>query len=311
MAHIDLPLYNKCNNCCLMCTNPTDFFSETNFSYYLQKNFLERLKKINPKDLNEISLTGGEPTLHPDFFEILDFIKKHFPKSNITLLTNGRRFYYINFAKNLWRHKNISIAVSLLGHNAITHDAITGTKGSFKQTISGLKNLIFTKIDKSQKIEIRVIACRLNLRFIPKIIKFLKDKFLIVDRVVLIFMEYEGQAIVNKKQVAITYKDIFPVLNQIKKDILAFREFRLYHFPLCVLEPYFWPYVWRTLPAEEISFLPECRKCALKKHCLGIHKGYLKYVKKPEIQPWLSLEGIKIEETGNFYKPINSVYEKN
>ncbi len=311
MAHIDLPLYNKCNNHCLMCTNPTDFSSKTNSSYYLQKGFLERLEKINPEDLNEISLTGGEPTLHPKFFEILDFIRNRFPESLITLLTNGRYFYYIDFAKNLWRHKNLSVAVSLLGHNAVIHDAITRTKGSFEQTISGLKNLILAKTDESQKIEIRVVASRLNLKFIPKIIKFLKNNFLTADRIVLIFMEYEGQAIINKKQVAIAYKDVFPVLSKIKKDILAFREFRLYHFPLCVLDPFFWPYAWRTLPKEEIVFRPKCLKCVFKKYCLGLHKGYLKYVKKSEIQPWLSSKGIKIEETGNFYKPINSVYGKN
>ena len=309
--YIDLAIYNKCNNRCLICTNPTDFFSESNFSYYYQKNFLERLKKINPKSLKEISLTGGEPTLHPDFFGILDYIRNYFPKTHITLLTNGRSFYYRNFTKKLWRYKNISVEVSLFGNNPATHDLITRTKGSFKQTVSGLENLLFLRNSlKKQEVGVRIVICRSNLSAISKIIKFLKNNFITLNRVILIFMEYEGQAIVNRKKVAINYQDVAPVLKQIKKEISLFPEFRLYHFPLCMIDSYFWPYVWRTLPDYETVFLPECERCQLKKYCLGFHKGYLKHQKEPRIKPFLNLDKISIKKSNSLYHPIISVYDK-
>ena len=310
MEYIDLPIYNKCNNHCPICTNPTDFFSKPT-SYYIEKKFLNRLKKISQKDLKEICLTGGEPTIHPDFFGILDYLKNHFPKTHITLLTNGRSFYYKDFAKKIWQYDNISVEVSIHGSKAIIHDAVTGTKGSFKQTISGLKNLIFLKDpSKKQEIGVRIVACRINLLDIPKIVKFLKNKFISIERAILIFMEYEGQAIINKKSVGITYQDIIPILGKIKKDIPLFKEFRLYHFPLCVLDPFFWPYVWRTLPGYETTFLPECKNCLLKSSCLGFQKSYLENQKKPKVKPFLNLDKFLIKKSNNPHHPIISLYVK-
>lgn len=277
------------------------------FNYDLVINYLEKeIKKKKVKNLQTIGLTGGETTICPDFFRITDYISQKFPETRICLLTNGRRFIYDDFREKCLVFKEIDFIIPLHGYNAKSHDRITQSPGSFKQTTEGLKKLLQERrID--QKIEIRIVATRLNLKIIPKIIGLIKDEFPAVDRVVLIFLEFEGMAETNKDKVGITYQEIKPILWQIKKYFKLFKDFRLYHFPLCAILPDFWPYAWRTLPKEEIIYLSECQKCLLKKYCLGIHKSYLDYMKKPEIQPRLDLKGIKITETGNVYKPIRSI----
>lgn len=307
MACIEIPTWNKCNNNCVMCTNTESIRKSNSFDYNSVISFLEKKNKKSGYLMPEsIGLTGGEPTMAPHFFDLLKYIQKRFNKSKINLLTNGRILSYDKFRKKCLAFKKISFIIPLHGYNEIIHDKITQVPGSFQQTIKGLTKLILEKND-DQEIEIRIIATRMNLKIIPKTLKLIEEKFFNVDRVVLIFLEFEGKAELNKKMIGINYQQVQPILKQIKKYFKLFKEFRLYHFPLCVLDPDFWSYAWRTLPKQEITFLPECQKCLLKKYCLGVHKSYLNYVKKPEIKPWLDLKGIKIKESKNPYNPINKI----
>jgi MoaA/NifB/PqqE/SkfB family radical SAM enzyme len=277
------------------------------FNYDSVIGFLEKeIKKKGYLVPESIGLTGGETTICPDFFRIINYIRNKFPEIVIKVLTNGRMFAYKDFRKKCLIFKKVDFIIPLHGYDAKSHDQITQSPGSFEQTSEGLKKLLAEK-RADQKIEIRIIATRLNLKIIPKILELIKEKFFDVERIVLIFLEFEGKAELNKNKVGITYQEINPILAQIKNYFQIFKEFRLYHFPLCVLEPIFWPYAWRTLPKEEITFLPKCQKCQLKKYCLGIHKSYFNYLKKPEIKPWIDLKRIKIKESKNFYKPINSI----
>lgn len=312
MNHLEIPIWNKCNNNCIMCTNAESTRKAFVFNYDTVINYLEKKIQENKiKNLQTIGLTGGEPMICPDFFKIINYLHQRFPEANIRVLTNGRRFIYDNFRRKCLTFRNIDFIIPLHGYDVQTHDRVTQTPGSFSQTKEGLKKMLRER-KADQKIEIRIVATQLNFKIIPKIVEMIKREFFKVDRVVLIFLEFEGQAEINKNIVGITYGDILPILWKIKKYFKLFKDFRLYHFLLCVLEPEFWPYCWRTLPKEETTFLPECQKCLLKKYCLGLHKSYLNYVKKPELKPWKNLKGIEIKETGNFYYPINSIkiYER-
>lgn len=307
MNHIEMPIWNKCNNRCAMCTNTESMILEDCFTFEAVINYFEEeLKKNNYTTVESISLTGGETTICPYLFKLLYYVRKRFPGVIIRLLTNGRMFLYDNFRKECLSYRNIDFAIPLHGHSAEIHDKITQVPGSFFQTIEGLKK-IYNEKRADQKIEIRIIANRYNLTIIPKIFEFIKNNFIEVDRVVLIFLEFEGKAEINKDEVGITYSQIQPAIEQIKKYFKIFKDFRLYHFPLCVLPPSLWPYAWRTLPDGEVAYLSECQKCLAKKYCLGVHKSYFNYVKKPEIRPWLNLDGIKVKATGNFYNPISSI----
>ena len=307
MNNIDLPIWNKCNNRCLMCTNSESMKRAQVFNYDWVINYLKNEVRENKiKNLQTVGLTGGETTICPDFFRIIDYIRQKFPETNIRILTNGRMLTYDNFRKKCLTFRNIDFIIPLHGYDAESHDRVTQTPGSFYQTTEGLRKLLSEK-RSDQKIEIRIVATRLNFEIILQILKLIKEKFFDVDRIVLIFLEFEGLAEFNKNIVGITYQEIQPVLWQIKEYFKIFKDFRLYHFPLCVVPSNFWPYCWRTLPKKEVIFLKDCQKCLLKRYCLGVHKSYLSYVKKPEIRPWINLKGIRIKTTGNFYKPIDSV----
>jgi len=295
-------LWNKCNCQCMMCTNPIDF-GESNL--YTQDFVKRRIEGIGQKlkENEEILFTGGEPTIHPQFLEILKFTRNIYPNNRIEVLSNGRRFAYKDFTYRVMQMPNLTLMISLAGYNSETHNKVTCSQGSFQQTIEGMNN-IFSLLRPSldQKVEIRIVITKINYKYLTKILDLVKKKFFLADRVILIFLEIEGRSKENFSQVGLTYKQFKPYLKGIYPYFSKFRELRLYHFPLCVLPSKFWPHVWRTLPEEEVAFPPSCKRCLYKEHCLGIHEGYLETVGAKEFKP-LDLK-FKLKLSDNFHRPI-------
>jgi len=305
---MDLNVWDKCNNKCLMCTNPDSPWPAFDGSFdYSYKAIIKRIEKIKEKIRldDSIYLTGGEPTLHPQFLDILKYLSKNFPDQKITLLTNGRRFIYKDFAKKVLEiNDNFDIDVSLHGPAADICDRITRTPDSFKQTIKGLENLLFYK--KQHTVGIRFVITKLSYKYIPHFLETIKKHFPSIDKIIFLFWEPEGQAIKNLESVKVTYNQVKPYLEKIRLPAKSLKEIRFYHFPLCVIPERFWPYAWRTLRADEITFIKNCDKCFYKDYCLGIHKDYLKYMGDKEFMP-LRKKHLDIKETGNIYKPIGKI----
>ena len=290
-----------------MCSNPSDFESQDPYKDYSFDALKERINRIELIE-DKIILTGGEPTIHPDFLRLLSFIRGKFPSKIIELDTNGRRFSYSSFAKEVLSFNNINVYTSLHGFNAKTHDAVTRTPGSFSQTVKGIQNLLKYKELGLHELELRIIITKLTYQYVEKILKFIKEKFPQVDRIVTIFMEMEGQAGSNFKIVGLTHSQFQKFIPGITKWIPKFKEFRFYHFPLCTIDQSLWRYTWRTLPKYEVTFLPKCNNCLYKEYCLGVHKEYLKKVGGKEFQPIKNKYLIK--KTNNFYHPIQDVFIK-
>ncbi|PJE59243.1 MAG: hypothetical protein COU84_01815 [Candidatus Portnoybacteria bacterium CG10_big_fil_rev_8_21_14_0_10_43_39] len=305
---MDICVWDKCNNRCQMCTNPDlpwkskDGKVGEGYDYNVLISRIERLKdKVEPDDA--MILTGGEPTLHPHFLDVFNFTRKTFPEQELRILTNGRRFAYRDFAEEVMKADNLNIAVSLCGPTAEIHDKITRTKNSFIQAVQGLENILSLK-KENQIVEIRTVLSKLSYRHIDQTLNLIQLKFPSIDRVIVIYLETEGQAKKNLDKVLVPYSKLRPYLNRIEPLLPAFKELCLYHFPLCTLEPKFWPFVWRTLPAKEIVFIKSCERCRYKKYCLGIHRDYPNKTASGEFKP--IKEEYAIEETDDFYHPITS-----
>jgi len=291
-----------------MCTNPDLPWKSENGKIgegYDYEKLIDRIKRLKDKinSNKPIILTGGEPTLHPRFLDIFWFARKNFPKHELRLLTNGRRFCYRDFAEEVMSADNLNIAVSLCGPNERIHDGITQTKNSFNQAIKGLENILDLK--KNHTIEIRTVLSKLSAKYIDQTLNLINSKLPSIDRVIVIYLETEGQAEKNLDKVMTSYSEIRPYLNKIRPFFSALKELRLYHFPLCTLDYKFWPYVWRTLPEKEVTFISTCNQCRYKKYCLGIHKDYPNKAKSGEFKP--VKENFIIKETNDFYHPIIGV----
>ncbi len=95
------------------------------------------LQSIAP-DAVQLRITGGEPTLHPEFFEILDMTTSY--EAWVTLSTHGQWAEPEALVTHLNMYPNISgLLLSLHGATAATHEAFTATPGSFAPTVANAR----------------------------------------------------------------------------------------------------------------------------------------------------------------------------
>ncbi len=142
---------------------------------------LEEIKKIFNdskylKNLNSISLTGGEPFLRKDFVELCGFFIKKYPSVGINIPTNSINLNLIlNKLKEIVRRynpKKLNINVSLDGIKK-THDRMRGISGSYDDT---LKLIDCIKKIPSISVGINFTIMPENYKDILKVYKFSKKK---------------------------------------------------------------------------------------------------------------------------------------
>ncbi len=277
-------VWNKCNNKCTMCTNPlwldSDNLCQAHSFRLKAKEIFDSMSRRPEGEM--IQFTGGEPTIHPDFFKLLFWTRSEFTKSRIYLITNGRMFFYEDFTKGVLSVNNLTIQLAILGHNSDLHDKITNTPKSFNQTVAGIKNILKYK-KENQELELRIVLTKVNIPFLDNILEFIYSNFREVDFLVIIFPEPEGKCEVNFDNIGLKYSEVKKTIKSIIPSwSKKFKELRLYHFPLCQLDQSLWHLIYRTLPPEEISFIDTCNNCNYKEYCLGIQKDYLKIVGSDE-----------------------------
>ena len=88
--------------------------------------------------INEVDLSGGESSVSPDWFKILDYCNDKF--DHISCLSHGGKFANMDFLKESKEHGLKEILFSLHGATAEIHDEITGRKGSFDRILRGINN---------------------------------------------------------------------------------------------------------------------------------------------------------------------------
>jgi MoaA/NifB/PqqE/SkfB family radical SAM enzyme len=153
----------RCNLSCIMCDLPIIFKNSKDLP-------LEKIKKIvrEAKNLgfNDLTLTGGEPLLRNDIFEIIKYAKLNNFKIN---LTTNASLIYKKIVKKIVKYGPDIIVISLDGPKLI-HDKIRG-KGTFDQTIDAIKKLK----NKGVSITIASVIIKQNYRHLCEIIKIVHN----------------------------------------------------------------------------------------------------------------------------------------
>ena len=140
---------NRCNKRCSHCYqvdyNGKEFTINTLKEVVSQ--FLELLNEYNKiNNLNtkgQINITGGEPFIREDIWELLDLFKEYKKYFDFGVLTNGS-FLNKDIVKRLKSYNPRIVQVSLDGSKE-THDKIRG-KNSYNEVIKALKLLKKYKI---------------------------------------------------------------------------------------------------------------------------------------------------------------------
>ena len=165
-----LELTNACNLNCIMCGR-----NESNFTYnFFDWKHVENLKHILEYKVEEVTLFGwGEPTIHPQFKDILKFLSRYPVRKYF--LTNGTTLHIIK--DYVLDYKVDIMAVSLDGATAETNNKIR-IKSNFDQIVSGLKSIIQQKREKRVQypyINFVITLMSSNLHELPDMVNLAYD----------------------------------------------------------------------------------------------------------------------------------------
>jgi MoaA/NifB/PqqE/SkfB family radical SAM enzyme len=284
-----------CNNNCLFCfvkgrpviDRPTDE--------------IKRILRTARKDeFDDLVFNGGESTIRTDFVEIVEYANKlDFPR--IRLVSNGRMFYYKEFAQKVAKAGLNGVIVSIHGSTAKTHDSLTQVPGSFNQTIKGLENLIEAGITT----ETNTTIVKQNYKELPDLIKFLSNFKLNCSE--FIFVNPGGAALQNFETIVPTFTESIPFLRnalKVHEENGNPHNLIINSVPHCFIEGYT-KYIPPTFKMEKsiigVEFRiddvdksriekakvksKECLKCKYNNQCEGVWQNYAERYGLGELKP--------------------------
>ena len=257
-----LRLTNFCNNNCVFCLDSVHHNGTARSIAVLKKEMVRGIGEGSDK----LILSGGEPTIHPDFLNIVK-LAKAIGYAHIQVVTNGRMFYYQDFLNQAAAAGVTEITFSMHGHTKNLYEKQSGIKGSFAQSLRGLTNAL--KLP-GLIINIDIVINKINYRYLEDIIKFYISRN--ITEFDLLQVTPFGSAWKNKEQVLYS---IPAAAGYLKKAFQLQYEFpHIYiwtnRFPACFLEGF-----------EELIQHPE----KLKDEIRGRLALFSRFMKRGELMP--------------------------
>jgi len=295
MQKADIKIGYSCNNNCIHCViagQREPAIKHRGNQDRSTAEYIQELEESRSGGCDFIVFTGGEPTIRKDLPYLLEYAKKI--GYEIAMQTNGRMFYYKDYAEKICSIANIRYVIAIHGADGDTHDKITQAKNSFDQTIQGIKNLIRLK----QIITGKTVISKKNYRQLPEIARiFMK---LGVKNMNFAFPHAEGNAWKYFDDVVPTYTEIEPYIKETIKTVEEQGEDIILRFetiPYCFMEGYEKyaveneyqntertelknligkPIDWDIIRKQIKQKFPQCSECKYGNICEGPWKEYSK-----------------------------------
>jgi radical SAM protein with 4Fe4S-binding SPASM domain len=201
---MDMALTFKCQNNCIHCyaggPHETPELSTSQW-----KEVIDRLSQIG---IFILTFTGGEPTLREDLPELLQYAQN---KGMVTgLITNGRKLKDKEYVKTLEKAGLDFVQVTLESHKPKIHDLMTAAEGSWKETVTGVKNAAHSQI----YVTTNTTLSKYNAPEFLKTIDYIKE--LDVAAFGCNSLIYSGKANAVSQEFALPVEELEPLLTKIR-----------------------------------------------------------------------------------------------
>lgn len=228
---------------------------------------------------HKVTLSGGEPTLHPG---LVGFVRlaKSLSALPVLLQTNAIRLADGTLAQELAEAGLDEAFVSLHGATAAVSDAVTSAPGTFDKTVRGIDHLVAAGL----RMQLNFVICRANLHELPAWVAMLADRWPTAFANIS-FVAPSTDVVPREHALVPRYADALPVL----AEAVALAEARgleiggfesMCGIPLCLvprsLDRYFdLAEIEAGFDGEEFVKAAACTHCALASRCHGIRRGYV------------------------------------
>lgn len=260
-----LKISRTCNNRCIFCCD-TVFqnggFMDTDL---VMSKIIEGRKKKIP----ELFLTGGEPTIHPDFLKFVSLGKK-LGYRKITCITNGRMFAYEQFAKKALKNGLSEIVFSINSLDPDVHNLLSGNKNAFEQAMKGLENI---KAFGNILVQINTLVTKMNFTEMPAMAARLHDMGIHTWNVILV--NPAGRSFPeHKEKLFVDHDELYPFfLDAVKAGKAGGLKMHFKKFPYNFFEDF------EEYLTDPDNLFHEIREDQLRRN---VYRGFIEELLSPE-----------------------------
>ncbi len=254
------------------------------------------------RGVQNVHLTGGEPTIHPQFVEVCMLARKLGMRTSVG--TIGTMLARQDFAAKAVPHLDEAL-FSLHGHNAEVNDRMTRRRGSFDQTIAAIRNTLAVNPDFG--LYVNTVVTKHNVDALGDTVALAAElgaKLIVVSNTT-----PEGGGFDKFRELGLPLADIARVMPTIPARAGG-AILRFFGMPMCLLGDHdvlsndlHWdPRVtveWASTPGKVVfegiySWTPDrkrarveaCRGCARNAVCMGIYDRYAELYDTSELRPY-------------------------
>lgn len=212
LRNLFLELTLRCNENCIHCGSRCGEVRAEELSLAQYHKFLREVREDMGLDHKMLCITGGEPLLRKDFFDIMAYAHQlgfnWGMTSNATLIDDS-------VARELANCGMGTISVSIDGLED-THDNFRRTKGGFKKAISGIESLIRTGAFKA--VQVTTVVTHESIKQLDELYRIFND--MDIDSWRVINMEPMGRA-KNYPDLLLTKEDYITLFEFIRNMRMA------------------------------------------------------------------------------------------
>ncbi len=177
-------------------------------------------------------ISGGEPTIHKDFLEIVRFAKQRF--EHIVLMTNGIKFADIEFLKATVDAGVDRISIPFYTSIEKEHNYLVGNPKAFENVIHGISNIEMLLSEKVFDVRIKLLHAKFTYKQNPKSIDFISSHFPKIKRVSLNGFHIGKKALQHKDQCVVDFNESRLYNDETVQRLIDYNfNFQVCDMPLC------------------------------------------------------------------------------
>lgn len=264
--HNTLLVTERCDQLCLMCSQPPKKTHDDRFAYLTEACLLAEPEML-------IGISGGEPTLYKtELFGMIETVLTARPDLRFHVLSNGQHFETTDIARlsqPLWRR--VAWGIPLYAANDALHDRIVGKAGGATRLRESFAHLILA----GARIELRTVVIRDNLAHLPDLAAFVTAFLPGIEQWSIMQLEHAGFA---RRRWGELYADhggqFGPIGAAIDRAELAGIDVRLFNFPRCTVPPSYRPLAVASISDWKRRYADTCASCREAEQCPGFFEWH-------------------------------------
>lgn len=259
--HNTLLVTERCDQLCVMCSQPPRKSHADRFEYFLEAC------RLAPNGAT-IGLSGGEPTLFlTALTELIRSAARDRPDLSFHILTNAQHFREEHVATlREPAFGNVLWGVPIYAADPALHDRLVGKVGAYELLLDGLSILGRA----GQAVELRTVLMQPNYAALPSLARFVVANAPFVVTWALMQLEAAGFARGRWKELFVDHShDSEPLTAAICLTAARGIETVIYNAPHCSVPASLRRYLRPSISDWKRAFPPACQPCTKQSECSG------------------------------------------